>query len=370
MSETTAQNIRICQWGESEFLNAAADWQELQSDSNADPLFSGWLWQSSWWTHFAERNQLRLFIVVAEDQDGRLLGIAPLFKRVTVIRKIVRIRRIELIGNIFRGAETMHSEYLGFIVRRRYERDVATALYNYALNSKHCDELILSDMRTDSVTFTVAQDTAKRDSLFLRSPGHDEGFAILLQDGFSSYLRQLSGNARRKMFNQRARLENSGNVSFETVGQGELEAFFSILNDLHQRRWGKKAFEGESLDFVHDMAQKLQFEGQFASTILYQNGKPISALFDLVCGGRRYNIQMGFDPMVQPNLSLGLLHLGYAIEDSYRLGYESYQLLVGSGKTTEYKARLCQERIGVGTMRIILPRWLQSAHRIFSIFTH
>ena len=63
----------------------------------------------------------------------------------------------------------------------------------------------------------------------------------------------------------------------------------------------------------------------------------VSVLYDVRKGARQYNIKMGFDPNFSSQVSLGLIHLGYAMERAAERGVASYDFLAGPGRTSDFK---------------------------------
>ena len=54
----------------------------------------------------------------------------------------------------------------------------------------------------------------------------------------------------------------------------------------------------------------------------------MSVLYDIQAGGRVYNLQAGYEESFHHKLSLGTLHLGYAIEQAFQVSSISrYDLL-------------------------------------------
>lgn len=66
----------------------------------------------------------------------------------------------------------------------------------------------------------------------------------------------------------------------------------------------------------------------------------MSVLYDIRMGSVQYNIQMGFKHDLSKRLSLGLIHLGYAIEEAAREGVLVYDCLAGRGMRNDYKRNL------------------------------
>jgi hypothetical protein len=129
--------------------------------------------------------------------------------------------------------------------------------------------------------------------------------------------------------------------------------FFEVLNKLHATRWGKGCYVGPSERFHLRLLSYLQPE-QIHCQLLKQRGEVISALYDLEVGGCRYNLQAGYLEAYHAKVSLGTLHLGYALEQAcLSPSCDYYDLLAGSGKHSFYKQHLGRELTHFVTLQIV-----------------
>ncbi len=135
------------------------------------------------------------------------------------------------------------------------------------------------------------------------------------------------------------------------------------LNRLHQLRWGKPAFVGPRLSFHQHLARGLAGRGELAVSRLRVAGAVVSVLYDIRKGGRQYNINMGFDPTFSGKLSLGLIHLGYAMERAAEQLVTTYDFLAGPGQRSDYKRYLSQERRQLSCLQVLRGRLLPALYR-------
>ena len=94
----------------------------------------------------------------------------------------------------------------------------------------------------------------------------------------------------------------------------------------------------------------------------------VSVLYDIRKGRHQYNISMGFDPCFA-RLSLGLIHLGYAMEAAAELHVSTYDFLAGTGQRSDYKRHLSQAHRSLSCVQVLrgyllpsLYRWHDRAH--------
>jgi len=70
--------------------------------------------------------------------------------------------------------------------------------------------------------------------------------------------------------------------------------------------------------------------------------------------GKIYNIQLGFLDGLDKKISLGTLHLGYAIEMAFESEeIRSFDLLAGEGKKSNYKSHLAQKHATLESIQIL-----------------
>jgi CelD/BcsL family acetyltransferase involved in cellulose biosynthesis len=184
-----------------------------------------------------------------------------------------------------------------------------------------------------------------------------------LSHGFVAYLRDLGQSTRRSVWNLRRRLTAHDKVSLEFLDQGEIDGGFSDLNRLHELRWRRPAFAGKRLLFHTSLARRLAARGELAFSRLRVGGEAVSVLYDIRKGARQYNIKMGFDPAFSSQVSLGLLHLGYAMEAAADHRVTVYDFLAGPGQRTDYKRNLSQTHRDLSCVQMVRGRLLPLLYR-------
>src|SRR5439155_22322222 len=85
------------------------------------------LWLLSWWRVFGELDGRRLRMVTFRRDDGRLVALAPLLYRRHWYRGALPFRRLELLATGEAEADEICSDYVGLIVERGAEEEVARA---------------------------------------------------------------------------------------------------------------------------------------------------------------------------------------------------------------------------------------------------
>lgn len=349
-------------WGEEEFLSAREEWTALLARSRADRLFLSWEWQSAWWRTFGAVNHLDLRILAVRDARGTLVGIAPLYLHHAKQRN-VSSRRLQFIGNIWRGPATMRTEYLEFLLDAQVEDEVAAALCAYLERDRSWDDMVLTDLCLPSVTRAALEASSMSERCYFRTVERFSGYGVSTRVTFEEYLRSLSGSRRRKLFHQRRKLEQLGAVSLIAVERDEFPEFARRLDRLHECRWGKPFFVGRIREFHERLVADLPPQSKTHLSLLQIDGVDVSAAYNLRVQGREYNLQGGFDETAARGLSLGLIHNGFIIEKAFADSIECVDLLVGGGKHDNFKARIADVVRQSATLHIVRAPLLQIGFR-------
>jgi CelD/BcsL family acetyltransferase involved in cellulose biosynthesis len=354
--------LTLRRWSVADWLASESAWGKLLAGSSADPLFLSWDWLTLWWHCFADALAAAPEIL-AFYRGADLVGVAPLYRRRLVRRRVLPAISLQLIGVSWRDPGQVISEYLD-IVATTAETDTVR---------RACARALLSERTwTEWVIGFTAESRQWCDVFAGTEPGHDQyirdvdplvSYQADLSRGFDAYLRGLGQSTRRSLWNLRRRLARQGRVSFELLAPEEIDGGLSDLNRLHQLRWGQPAFARTGLEFHARLARRLASRGELALSRLCVAGQVVSVLYDVRKGMRQYNISMGFDPSFSDRLSLGLLHLGYSMELAAERQVSTYDFLAGSGQHSDYKSHLSQARRNLSSVQVLRGHLLPSLYR-------
>ena len=357
--------LRVKPVSEAGFAAMAEEWQACLGASDANPLFMSWPWLYSWWETWSQVLGMELVLLGVFDQRGELVGIGPFCRRVLVMPGGVRVARLYMIGNAWRLAPTVRTEYCAIIARRGSEQAVTAALVP-ALEQLKWDEMISTDVPVDQLeSLKVGRFYDQRGYRMIHRT-EDVGIRINTTGRFDDWLAGLGKNTRLKAYNRRSYLKKQGELDFLDHEEGRDGDFFGRLNAFHMKRWGKPAFDREALRFHRLLLQRLHLcEGEPAMSLILYNEHCLSVLYDVVVRGCRYNLQAGYEEDFDPKVSLGYLHLGHAIEAAFSDGATSaYDLLAGNGKNQFYKSHFHGEAVHFSTFQVVRRPLLKALYRI------
>jgi len=360
-------NIIIHEWNEDQFRNSQQEWNKLLHHSTSDPLFMSWEWQHTWWQAFSEPN-MQLKLLAATNSAGELVGLAPLYLSKARSKKIIITRRLQFIGNCWRGKATMRTELLDFMTNTSCSKDVINAFFQYINKLCHWDELILSDLKKDSDTYKLLIKETLLAKCHYRHTEEYASFHIETTEGFADYLKQLGKNTRLRLFNRRKNLEKLGNVVFTVNQNDNIKRKFELLNQLHAKRWGNPVFTGVRLQFNETLAKLMAEKDALSFSTITFDDKPVSIQYNYVINNHKYNIQAGFDEDFHKKIALGYLHFGYEIEYACDNTITSYDLLAGEGKNTSYKAHLTKRSVRIINLQIIRNPVVKALYKLYDYF--
>lgn len=360
-----SRKLKVRRLDESDFAGLRERWSDLIKDSNANPLFMSWEWLYSWWEVWSEPFGLKLVLFVAFDEVDRLVGIAPFFLHSFSAPLGMKVRRLHFLGNAWRIAPTVRTEYSGLIARQGFEKSVAEAVLS-EMSKIPWDEMVVCDQLSREMM--QWQETFGEIGLnALTVPrALDAGVRVAVDGQFSEWLSALGPNTRLKAYNRWKYLKDRGNPSVEHTPPKDAEAFLDTLNDFHRERWGKPCFDEKAVAFHKKLLNRWP-ENQIALSKIRFNGRTVSVLYDITAGRTRYNLQAGFEEEFDPKVALGTLHLGYAIEQSfYNPTIEWYDLLAGPGKNCFYKSRFQGEKVDFLTVQFARHPVMRLVYRVQS----
>ena len=343
----------------------ADEWQRCLEFSDANPLFMSWPWLFSWWETWSQVLGMELLLLGVFDQEDKLVGIGPFCRRVLVTPAGVRFSRLYMIGNAWRLAPTVRTEYCGIIARRGYELTVTEALLA-VLEQLEWDELIFSDVPVNQLENLRAGGFSDQQGYRILRRADDLGIRIDTSGNFAEWLGKLGKNTRLKAYNRRTYLRKQGELKFLGHNEWRKGDFFDRLNAFHVKRWGKPAFDREALRFHRLLLERLHLcGGEPAMSLIVYNERCISVLYDLVVRGCRYNLQAGYEEAFDSKVSLGYLHLGLAIEAAFKHATTStYDLLAGNGKKQFYKSHFHGKTVDFSTFQVVRSPLLKALYRL------
>jgi len=273
------------------------------------------------------------------------------------------VSSLQLIGLSWRDGRSLISEYLDVVAAAGEADAVRRACVQALMQERLWSEWVIG--------YTAAghewgEAFARYDSArqhYVRDLDRSVSYQADLSQGFAAYLRALGQSTRRSLWSLRRRLASHGKVTFELLAPEEIAAGLGDLNRLHELRWQKPAFNAAGMGFHTRLCARLAGRGEVAVSRLRVGGEVVSVLYDIRKGSRQYNISMGFNPAFSSQLSVGLIHFGYAMEAAAERAVETYDFLAGFGQRSDYKRHLSQARRELSCVQVLRGYLLPPLYR-------
>jgi CelD/BcsL family acetyltransferase involved in cellulose biosynthesis len=294
---------------DAEFALLRPAWEELfRANPNHGP-FQSWEWNFSWWRQFGKPGGLRLLLA---EQDGTLLGIAPLF-----------------VNNRFRGVPLRHlafisrtnGEYLDFLVRPGAESVFFRELFAHLRSMTERWHLLeLRDVSECSANLPFVLREAVDTFPALSLDAGEVCVAVPLSTSWEEFLTTLSKRARRHVGYNRRTAEKNFTLELKILTQPEaasagLADLFAVYRSRWQRHKGATQFDADATArFARDVCEAFCRAGWYRLYLLYADQKPAAALLGYAYNGKLYVEIFAHSPEYE-KYSLGNVLLGMAIED-------------------------------------------------------
>ena len=309
-------------------LALGAEWEELLVDSLYPSIFLTREWMAEWWKAYGRGRQL--WLLQARDDQGRLVGLAPLMLCQHVTGP-VRWRELLLIST---EPGLGDPDHMDFIVARGYEEAVLRA-FRDALHARRSewDVLSLIGLRCESPTQAYFTDLGIEFA-------EEEGEAcprIPLPASWQEYEYEVLDKTRRhevRRYAKRLEAELGERASFYLVEDEAnlkrvLEAICVSRHQHSQETNAPNAFEAAEAKMFHaSIGKRFLQRGWLFATYLEIDGIIAAWLYGFRYNGVAYGYQTGFAPQ-WGRYAPGQLIFAYAIRTAIEQNLHIYDLLRG-----------------------------------------
>jgi CelD/BcsL family acetyltransferase involved in cellulose biosynthesis len=283
------------------------EWEQLESAASAGTFFASWLWCKAWWDHFGADATLHLLL--ARDDEGTLLGLAPLSR--------VRLH-------------TKARITIDFLVLPGREREVLPPMLATLRHGSY-DVLALANILPQSASLPFLREG---DLPFDEHDGHLAP-VLDLPGSMAEVLARLQKKKNERFRYYRRRIARDfPDWSCTTASTpAEVDTAFDTLVRLHQHHWTARGEPGAFTDtrltaFYRDLAQRLAARGRLRMYTLQAGGNVVSVNFAFVYGGRFHHFINGTDFETQVDSPGAVLHY-CMIERSIAEGVREYDFMWG-----------------------------------------
>ena len=321
-------------------------WKEFFQRIQCENVFLSYEWLSEWWFHLGQGH--KLFVIVLQDDTGRLAALAPL--NISVQAGPLHIRRLGFLGDRLVG-----SDYLDFLLDPDCLGPALDGICRQILkHRREWDYLELADTRLDSVTASQFAENMQRHGMTMHVAPSSICPYALLPETPAAYLARRSSIVQNTIKRNSRSLSREGELEFTTVSNPpQIQVSFADIVRLHQARFRERGCESAFLrpeveTFHRLVLASLSIAGRTRIHLLKLNGRAIAGLYGFSLGGSFYYYQSGFDPAYS-RLSVGTLVLCSAIQSAIRTGHSKFDFLRG---TEPYKRLWADDYCQLCTVRL------------------
>lgn len=339
-----------------------SEWDALACEDTRDGFFRTATWYLAWLDHIETKSEP--FVITARDDNGRLVGLAPLC-RTQHVHRGVTFTAIK-----FGGQDIVAGDYLDFLTRDNRPLVVQAILNRLWTLRPQWSLFLLSDMLTDSDLQTEVQSWAKNKNVFIHRLYDSYPCVFIQLPGiFQNYLDTLSKSLRKTIRRWRRSLVKEGGPRIIVYTEpDEVVAHLDDLIYLHEARWkqlnlpgmvGKHGFP----EFLREVISSPNTQSRLY--FLTHNNQLVAAQLVFCFGKSVLDYQTGRDPnSILASDSPGLILLQRSIQDSIEDGFRYYDTLRGD---EEYKTHWTKTTRTMSTLIVVRSPLARMWFRIVEI---
>jgi CelD/BcsL family acetyltransferase involved in cellulose biosynthesis len=314
-------------------LAVAAEWNAVLQSSRSNSIFLTWEWVHTWWAVYGERK--RLNVLVVRDEDGSVVGIAPLMVIDLRTLGIWQLGAVRFIGD---GGDVT-PEHLDIFAKPGREDGVLEACVAHLCADP---SIQMIDLRPLS---NASGNQQRLRSLLSPRTGHlrcvpDSVCPVLpLPSSSREFLASRSRNYRKKLGEYERRCDRELGAALRVSSSpAELQADMTSLISLHHKRWqgASRAFLSERYCTFHERLTVSMLEKRWLRLFTLEKDKtPLASLYCFAYGKRYSFYQGGRDPNYATH-RVGLVLMHRVIQEAINEGAEVFDFLRGD---EDYKYR-------------------------------
>ena len=302
------------------------EWTSLLDSAASNHPFLTWEWVSTWWDVYGSRR--RLHVLVARDDSGRMVGLAPLQ---LWARRLLGVRRFTIAEFLGAGGDVT-SDRLDFVIRPGLEHAVSELFVRHLAESPAIDAFDLRPFAGDAPALAECQSWLMGQRGQVTSQVESVCPIVRLPDTWPAFMAGRSKNYRKKMGEYERRCERDYRARWRVSDSTDsVAADLETLAVLHRRRWDgrSRAFATpEYMEFHRRLVTLFFGRGWIRLFAMENDSGPIAMLYCFAYNKRYYFYQAGRDPAYARHRA-GLVLLHKAIRHAVSEGAELFDFLRG-----------------------------------------
>ena len=310
-----------------EFMNddLRESWEDILSRTTAGHAQLTYEWLGSWWEVFGHDKKLSLMTVV---DGGRIVGIAPLIISKVIDKAGFAIRKLTFVGDGL-------TDYHDLVIANDRREETVRALFERIVRDKdRWDAIHFRNVRGDSPNLPIVRDILRETSLTIFERVNIRSPYVAIDRDWAKYYGSLSKSMRSDIRRQAKRLAGMGTVEcvrFHDVADAAevLDIIGLVHRKCRQAQGGGSLYDNTRwCRFASLILERFGARKFLDLVLLRLSGRVIAYYFGFVYDNVVSFWNTGFDPAFA-TVSPGKLLLHHAIQDSFREGYDEFDLMVG-----------------------------------------
>jgi CelD/BcsL family acetyltransferase involved in cellulose biosynthesis len=304
-------------------LGLRDEWNQLLSLNATNSVFLTFEYVFHWYDHYCGGAK-STYLLLAFSDEGRLIGVAPLYieaeGRVPIQRRVLK----------FAGSNAACAEYLDFVVQKGNEEAILQALFEYILTDRlRWDKIVLTDLKQGSNIISSMPVFDTRGTATI----HDSRVCLYTELPYTwgEFEKGLSKKYVKKVRYYERRLNREG--SCETGVFKDVEKGMGDLYRVHQNRWGERGIYGSftsdtAKSFNLALAKEFDRKGYLRLYYLKYEGEVAAVLYCFLYNAKLYFFNGGFDPKYA-KYNVSTILIKHSINDAIESKCLEYDFLRG-----------------------------------------
>ncbi len=303
-----------------ELLELDKEWKELFSKSDSSNIFTSWEWNSLWWKHFGDGNEL---LVLTVEDEGEIIGIAPLMAVPGSIPLLTR-PVVTFFGGVL-------ADYAGFLISRK-RKEVLRSMIEFLQGQNRFGVINFGRICETSPDYMPLKDVI--DSLESRCVVSVSNVnpALRIENTWDEYFRSVSKGVRQDIRTSHNRAKTEGGIIFEDHDEAKpeiMEQFFRLHKERQADKIGKSIFESKEVrEFINELAASFSSMKWLDISILRLKDRVVSIVFAFRHNGEFYYWIPVFDSNFS-KYSPGKVHLYYLLMQCFEQKFTRFDLMRG-----------------------------------------
>lgn len=307
----------------------AQRWDELALQDARDGFFRTSAWYLAWMKYI--RPDATPFVVVAQDDDGKILGLAPLC-RITYRDLGFRLQAVS-----WAGREVVSGDFLDFVSAREVRLEVTSAILSFLADAgARWNLMVMGELIEGGDSYCALDSLAKRNGLMVRSQEERICPYIALPGTFEEYLNSLSSSSRYHIRRRIRDLVDKKAARVEVYSHPEeITGHLDTLIRLHLSRWQKDNLPGTLgrpgfASFLNHICANPPAGSVCRLYLLTHEHAAVAALLMFHFGESALYYQAGWDPESElASHSPAVVLMAHSIRDAIESGLRYYEFLRG-----------------------------------------